>query len=172
MKDDGLKQLGFHSIPTINPLEEECAPWTRHYQLVQEEHDLAQYIGTLSMVECQDCHLERLCPYKFKEDEESIRGCYDRLGMDLMSPIKDGMTDHDKIVMTLEASLEQLKKIRSRICWLDSHARYELMETFNYDLIECEITSLNMAIKFLERQIKRAKDGECKYDKTNFTGLE
>ena len=172
MINDGLQQLGIHPLPTINPLEEECAPWTKHFDMIKEEMTLRGYVGTLSMVECQNCHLERLCPYKFKEDEESLKGCCDRIAMDLMSPIKDGMTDHDKIVMTLEASLEQLNKIRSRLCWLDKKAQFEWMETDDYTLLECEITSLNMAIKFLSCLIERAKNGKCKYDKTNFIGLE
>lgn len=173
MSDKVTDQFQIRQYPdTLNPLDEDCPPWTRHAQYLKEQEDIWEHAAVLSECDCNDCHLDRLCPYKFKHDEESQKGCVKRLHDDLLRPIADGMSDHDKILVTMKDMDEKLHRMLAIDMWLWTNAK-EAWRTSDEGLLLCqEIGLLKSLEQTLWRRIFHAKQDECRYDGTNFTGLE
>lgn len=173
MSEKAIEQFHVRQYPaTLNPLNEDCPPWTRHAQYLKDQEDIFEHAAVLSECDCNDCHLERLCPYKFKHDEDSQKGCVKRLHDDLLRPMVDGMTDHDKMRVTMmdaEAALRRLLAINK---WLIGQAREPFINGQDYAYIQWECSALLDAIRCLNTRIRRANAGECNYDGTNFYGLE
>lgn len=173
MSDNPLSEYHPRQWPvTVNPMTEDCPPWTRHASYLKEQEDIWVHAAVLSECDCNDCHLDRLCPYKFKYDEDSQKGCVKRLHDDLMRPIADGMTDHDKMIVTMMDAESSLRRLLAINKWLIGHASESFVNGQDYAYLQWECSALLDAIRCLNTRIRRAKDGKCQYDKTNFIGLE
>lgn len=173
MSEKAIEQFHPRQYPDVlNPLAEDCPPWTRHAQYLKEQEDIWEHAAVLSECDCNDCHLERLCPYKFKHDEDSQKGCVKRLHDDLLRPLADGMTDHEKMIVMMMDAKSQLERIVAINKWLWESARNKIKESLEYNALSCEIHALTVAIQEINFRIKRARNGEFTYNETNFTGLE
>lgn len=173
MSEKAIDQFQIRQYPdTLNPLDEDCPPWTRHAQDLRAQEDIWEHAAILSDCDCNNCLLERLCPFKFKYDEKSQKGCLHRLHDDLMRPMADGMTDHDKMIVTMKDMYEKLQRMLAIDMWLWENAKEKWRASDQGLMLSQEIGLLKSLAQTLWIRIFQAKEYECCYDKTNFTGLE